>query len=178
MDGQFLWGDELEEYPLGCDEEYATGTPLSAIRRNCLGCSGSYASVSNCRSSACPTYDFRGGKDPFRARPGRGAGKNRSGGVVKGQFAGHSSESSPEVGVRYRDPIPSKKLPANWRPLDAIRAYCMDCMGNNAQWIAECDKTHCDMHPYRFGTNPKMRRNEEATELLSRLKLSPPEEGE
>jgi hypothetical protein len=40
-------------------------------------------------------------------------------------------------------------------PLKAIRRKCIECSGNSVKNVASCDITDCDLHPYRFGKNPK-----------------------
>lgn len=42
-------------------------TPVKAIRRNCLDCSGgSVSEVRNCEFTYCPLYPYRLGKNPNR----------------------------------------------------------------------------------------------------------------
>jgi hypothetical protein len=40
-------------------------------------------------------------------------------------------------------------------PLKAIRRKCIECSGNSVKNVTSCDITDCDLHPYRFGRNPK-----------------------
>ena len=35
-----------------------------------------------------------------------------------------------------------------------IRKFCLECMGGNRRFVAECTTTSCAVHPFRFGTNP------------------------
>jgi predicted nucleic acid-binding Zn ribbon protein len=39
---------------------------ISAIRKNCIECSGSIYQVEECTTKTCPLYDFRMGKIPNR----------------------------------------------------------------------------------------------------------------
>jgi len=41
-------------------------TPLKAIRRKCLLCSGSKSGVRKCSDSACPIHNYRMGRNPSR----------------------------------------------------------------------------------------------------------------
>jgi len=42
-------------------------SPLQAIRKNCIDCSGgSYSEVQNCNIPTCPLFEFRFGKNPSR----------------------------------------------------------------------------------------------------------------
>lgn len=44
----------------------------------------------------------------------------------------------------------SKKI----TPISAIRAYCIDCCGNNQKAPALCSSTDCALYAYRLGKNP------------------------
>lgn len=39
-------------------------------------------------------------------------------------------------------------------PLKAIRHFCKDCMGFNAQLVNECPFISCKFYHFRFGSNP------------------------
>ena len=39
-------------------------------------------------------------------------------------------------------------------PCEAIRAKCLDCMGNSSKRVKEC-AGGCPLHAFRFGKNPK-----------------------
>lgn len=39
-------------------------------------------------------------------------------------------------------------------PAKAIRAFCIECMGGNSNYVRECTTTSCSLHPFRFGKNP------------------------
>ena len=40
-------------------------------------------------------------------------------------------------------------------PLRAIRLRCLDCSGNSAAEVRDCDRTHCALFAYRLGKRPK-----------------------
>jgi hypothetical protein len=35
-----------------------------------------------------------------------------------------------------------------------IRKFCLECMGENKTFVANCTTAHCPVHPFRFGKNP------------------------
>ena len=35
-----------------------------------------------------------------------------------------------------------------------FRAHCLYCMGGNRDSVRDCETGGCELHPYRFGTNP------------------------
>ena len=39
-------------------------------------------------------------------------------------------------------------------PVKAIRAFCLDCVGNNVREVRLCPSTKCPLYPFRFGKNP------------------------
>jgi len=39
-------------------------------------------------------------------------------------------------------------------PLKAIRAKCLDCVGDQPQEVRLCPCTDCPLYPYRMGHNP------------------------
>ena len=41
------------------------------------------------------------------------------------------------------------------RPLKAIRAKCLDCCYDNANYVRACDILDCSLWPYRFGKRPE-----------------------
>ena len=55
-----------------------------------------------------------------------------------------------EVGVDALNEAGHSKRPL----LRAIRANCLDCVGNNESEVRKCTAVKCDMWPYRMGTNP------------------------
>ena len=43
----------------------------------------------------------------------------------------------------------------NGRPsVKVIRKFCLECMGGNRRFVAECTTEGCPVHPFRSGTNP------------------------
>ena len=40
------------------------------------------------------------------------------------------------------------------RPVKAIRAFCLDCCGGNANDVRNCVSQMCPLKPFRFGKNP------------------------
>jgi len=36
-----------------------------------------------------------------------------------------------------------------------IRKFCLQCMGNSSQMVAECETEDCLCYPYRLGKNPE-----------------------
>lgn len=65
-------------------------TPLRAIRRNCLDCSGSPTEVRLCTVEECPLYAFRFGTQPSRRGIG-GRGRDRG---AEGQESCSSREEA------------------------------------------------------------------------------------
>ena len=64
-------------------------------------------------------------------------------------------------------------------PLRAIRAFCLHCLGS-AQEVRMCtgndpDETgfRCTLYPFRFGTNPHIRRRKASPGQLRNLKRGP-----
>lgn len=45
-----------------------------------------------------------------------------------------------------------KKLITN--PVKAIRAFCLGCVGGNANEVKLCPAEDCELYPFRFGKNP------------------------
>lgn len=43
-------------------------------------------------------------------------------------------------------------------PLKAIRAFCLDCCGGNANFVKECASKTCSLKSFRFGKNPYAKR--------------------
>lgn len=39
-------------------------------------------------------------------------------------------------------------------PVKAIRANCIECMGNQANLVKDCSITRCPLWPFRMGKNP------------------------
>lgn len=40
------------------------------------------------------------------------------------------------------------------RPLKAIRAFCLECVGGSRKKVAQCTARTCKVYPYRFGKDP------------------------
>lgn len=45
-------------------------------------------------------------------------------------------------------------MPEITSPLKAIRAYCLDCCGGQANEVKLCPAEDCPLYPFRFGKNP------------------------
>lgn len=43
-------------------------------------------------------------------------------------------------------------------PVKAIRAFCLDCCGGNANDVRTCVSKICPLKPFRFGKNPYLHR--------------------
>jgi len=54
-------------------------------------------------------------------------------------------------------------------PIKAIRAYCLDCCGNNPNEVRLCVTSHCALFHYRFGKRPGKEHRDEA-EVLTPVK--------
>lgn len=39
-------------------------------------------------------------------------------------------------------------------PVKAIRAFCLDCVGNSPNEVKLCPSERCALYPFRFGKNP------------------------
>jgi hypothetical protein len=39
-------------------------------------------------------------------------------------------------------------------PVKAIRAFCLQCCGGNANDVRNCPSAVCELKPFRFGKNP------------------------
>ena len=59
-------------------------------------------------------------------------------------------ESAP-VEVAPEEQSPEEK---HLTPLQAIRAKCIDCSGDNETEVRLCHVEHCPQWPFRFGKNP------------------------
>ena len=57
-------------------------------------------------------------------------------------------------------------------PLKAIRAFCIDCMGDQVRLVKECPTQTCPLHAFRMGKNPYRSReltDEERQAIAERL---------
>ena len=48
-------------------------------------------------------------------------------------------------------------------PVKAIRKHCIECCGGVQNEVKLCTVDHCDLYPFRMGTNP-FRKKRELTE--------------
>ena len=39
-------------------------------------------------------------------------------------------------------------------PVKAIRAFCLECLGNSSEEVKRCTMTKCALYAFRFGKNP------------------------
>jgi hypothetical protein len=79
------------------------------------------------------------------------------------------SESAPHEGTSdINRALAARKSPEITRPLKAIRAYCLHCMGMSRDAVAECWTVTCPVHPFRFGRNPNHRRRLSDEEKVAR----------
>lgn len=53
-------------------------------------------------------------------------------------------------------------------PLKAIRAFCIDCMGEQVREVKLCPSQICPLHAFRMGKNP-YRKRELSPEHLAKL---------
>ena len=126
--------------------EVETGrvTPLKAVRLHCLSCcNGSANEVRLCPTKACPLWPFRHGYRP-------------------------NAEDRATVAGRQVYPQEHHLMVSNFQvtALRAIRLRCLDCSGNSRGAVRSCDfgpehRTPCDLHPYRLGRNPNIKRSDE-----------------
>jgi len=42
-------------------------------------------------------------------------------------------------------------------PVKVFRAFCLQCMGGQRDFIADCEIEDCPCYPYRFGKNPALK---------------------
>lgn len=73
--------DKYEEKIIEPNDKTYRGdlTPVRAIRKFCVECSGSQKAPRNCEKKTCPLFNFRLGKSPGRAGIGGGGNKKDSG---------------------------------------------------------------------------------------------------
>ena len=55
-------------------------------------------------------------------------------------------------------------------PLKAIRANCLDCAGDSAANVRDCELTDCFLHPFRFGKNPFLKKRKLSAKQLAALR--------
>ena len=51
-----------------------------------------------------------------------------------------------------------------------IRKRCLDCMGGNRDFVAECRSTQCPVHAYRLGKNPNCVGRGRSEDVLARAR--------
>ena len=39
-------------------------------------------------------------------------------------------------------------------PIKVMRAFCLDCMGEQPSMVRKCTSVGCDLWPFRLGSNP------------------------
>src|SRR5262249_21373846 len=57
-------------------------------------------------------------------------------------------------------------------PLQALRARCLDCCGQQANEVAACSAVECPSWPFRMGTNPWRRPASEARRQAARQAMA------
>lgn len=60
-------------------------------------------------------------------------------------------------------------------PVKAIRAFCLECVGNSSHEVNQCPAVNCQLYPFRFGKNPYLKReytDEQRQALADRLRNS------
>lgn len=53
----------------------------------------------------------------------------------------------------------------DFKALEAIKNYCIDCKKREAQNVEECGIEECWLRPFRLGNNPYSQQAEEADEI-------------
>jgi len=53
-------------------------------------------------------------------------------------------------------------------PVKVFRAFCLECMGGNREFIRECETVTCPIHPYRLGKNPSLKGQVRGASLMSK----------
>jgi hypothetical protein len=106
-------------------------TPLKAIRRHCLRCTGGSSQlVAACESAVCPLWAFRLGHKPDPAKLDRTTALHPvERGMRMGQVLDHSRQRR-----------------------TAIRLMCVECCGMERSEITACTTWDCSLYPYRLGT--------------------------
>lgn len=61
-------------------------------------------------------------------------------------------------------------MPELTNPVKAIRAFCIDCCGDNRAFVKECPTTKCPLHPFRMGKNPFLKKREYTGEQLEEMR--------
>jgi len=71
-------------------------------------------------------------------------------------------------GNRARKPRKQKPL----TPLGAIRAKCLECVGECTLAVEECTSVLCPIHEFRFGKNPNLPSRSEKQTAAARINLA------
>lgn len=68
----------------------------------------------------------------------------------------------------YRD-FDGNMITKTLTPVKAIRAFCLECLGNSPMEVAKCSHKVCPVYPFRFGKDPgrKMDLSDEQRQKLS-----------
>jgi len=149
------------------------GKVLKAIRVYCFRCCCDSANeIRLCPSTDCSLWPRRFGKRPtaemLRNRDEQ-ARRNAPGGNIRHHRGGRPDMRNMTIGL----PV--------LRPLKAIRANCLDCMGHSPLEVKNCPCRHeghlpdpiepCSLRPYRFGKDPNYRMTAGRTDSLERARL-------
>ncbi len=116
------------------------GSPLKAIRRHCVECSGDNAQeVKHCPGSTCLLWPYRFGQMPQTA-------------IAKSKPA--DPDLAPVKPLRDGPAWPVKRDGRYVSPLRAIRGYCL---GGAGTWhdVEYCEITDCPLCAWRFGVRPE-----------------------
>lgn len=65
-------------------------------------------------------------------------------------------------------------MPKIYRPLRAMRVYCLDCMCGQSKEVRLCPSEHCALWPYRMGRRPKENGPSKKLAASSRFEQSDP----
>jgi hypothetical protein len=72
------------------------------------------------------------------------------------QISPYDGDEGEKVGLHPRS-VPASDLLALGHPISpikAIRAKCLDCVGQNASEVRKCTAVDCALWPMRMGSNP------------------------
>lgn len=54
-------------------------------------------------------------------------------------------------------------------PVKAIRAFCLECCGDNRKDVLECTAPQCSLYPFRLGKNPYRTKRELSDEQKEKM---------
>jgi len=57
-------------------------------------------------------------------------------------------------------------------PVRVFRAFYLQCMGGNREFVRECQTVSCPVHPYRFGKNPAKKGQGASKETMKKARQS------